>query len=271
MTRNPSWYFPIATLLVVVLGWLVGRQLWSPSSPPSHYWSTVVGVPADSDLSSLLVPLQHPRLLGIRLVHREAPFTASLHLDLPSIIDRLLLAVYSTDPHLNWGRAHLLHQGPLGREQVRLVFPLVETKVTVSEGLEVEETLLLMKPDVEGITQEIIEEKVREVGLRIVDKRRIVRLTEEVAAKLYHEHEGRDFFKELVEYISSGPVTIFILSGEDALRKGRGLVGPTDPLVARQSHPRSLRALYGRDRGRNAFHASDSQQAVAHEIALLCN
>ncbi|KAF6029358.1 NME5 [Bugula neritina] len=82
----------------------------------------------------------------------------------------------------------------------------------------------------------------------------------------YAEHYGKLFFPSLVAYISSGPIIALALAREKAIAHWRDLIGPTNTLKARQTHPDCLRAIYGTDDQRNALHGSDSFSSAEREI-----
>lgn len=82
-------------------------------------------------------------------------------------------------------------------------------------------------------------------------------------------HRERPFFGELVEFMTSGPVVAMVLEGEDAIRRVREIIGPTDSNEARKVAPNSIRALFGTDKGKNAVHASDSKESADYEIPFI--
>eukprot|EP00051_Salpingoeca_urceolata_P013476 m.169275 g.169275 ORF g.169275 m.169275 type:complete len:538 (-) comp17802_c1_seq3:45-1658(-) len=93
-------------------------------------------------------------------------------------------------------------------------------------------------------------------------------LSSETVAAFYAEHKGKEFFDNLVEQISSGPVKPLVLSksGDDAVAAWRKFIGPTNPEAAKQEAPESIRAKFGTDVTQNAVHGSDSDQSAAREI-----
>ncbi|XP_064651264.1 nucleoside diphosphate kinase homolog 5-like [Lineus longissimus] len=128
----------------------------------------------------------------------------------------------------------------------------------------VERTLAIIKPDAVHRAEEI-EDIILRSGFTILQKRR-VHLTPEQASDFYAEHFGKLFFPSLVAYMSSGPIIAFVLSKEKAITYWRELIGPTNTLKARQTHPDCLRAIYGTDDQRNALHGSDSLSSGEREI-----
>lgn len=90
-------------------------------------------------------------------------------------------------------------------------------------------------------------------------------LTEEQAEANYAEHVEKPFFRELVDFITSGPVVKMVVSGESAIKKMRTLMGATNPIDAA---PGTIRGDFGLDVAANVIHGSDSPEAAEREIAL---
>jgi len=128
----------------------------------------------------------------------------------------------------------------------------------------VERTLAIIKPDALHKAEEI-EDIILRSGFAILQKRR-VHLTPEQASDFYAEHYGKLFFPSLVAYMSSGPIIVLMIAKDSAISYWRELIGPTNTLKARQTHPECLRALYGTDDQRNALHGSDSFSSSQREI-----
>lgn len=101
-------------------------------------------------------------------------------------------------------------------------------------------------------------------GLRIVAQKR-VRLTRAQAEGFYAEHKARGFFGELVEFMTSGPVVLQVLEGENAVAHHRDVMGATDPAKAAEG---TVRKLYARSIGENSVHGSDSEASAEREIAF---
>lgn len=101
-------------------------------------------------------------------------------------------------------------------------------------------------------------------GLKIAASKLVV-LSKEKCELFYAEHKERPFFGELVSFMTSGPVMLMVLSGENAVMKNRELMGATDPAKA---NPGTIRALHGDNMGENAVHGSDSADSAKREIAL---
>lgn len=94
---------------------------------------------------------------------------------------------------------------------------------------------------------------------------KLVRLTTAEARAFYAVHEGRPFYDELVEFMTSGPVIPLVLEAENAVPKLRETIGATDPAEAAEG---TIRKLYAESKGRNAIHASDSDENARNEIAF---
>jgi nucleoside-diphosphate kinase len=126
-------------------------------------------------------------------------------------------------------------------------------------------TLILVKPDAfsRGLTGEIIS-RFENKGLRIADLRRM-QMDTDLAERHYAEHNGKPFFSELVEFITSGPLVAMVLEGEEAVTAARQVIGATDPLEA---VPGSIRGDYAIETGTNLVHGSDSDESAAREIEL---
>lgn len=128
-----------------------------------------------------------------------------------------------------------------------------------------ERTLSIIKPDAtaRNITGKIID-KFESAGLRIVAQKR-VRWTDEQAGKFYEVHKERPFYGELVEFMTSGPIVIQVLEGENAVAKNREIMGATNPADAEAG---TIRAEFAENIERNSVHGSDSAENAAIEIAL---
>ncbi|HEX6621537.1 MAG TPA: nucleoside-diphosphate kinase [Solirubrobacteraceae bacterium] len=126
-------------------------------------------------------------------------------------------------------------------------------------------TLILVKPDAfaRGLTGEIIARFERK-GLRIVALQYMV-LAEDTAQTHYAEHEGKAFFGDLVEFITSGPLVAMVLEGYEAVVAARQVIGSTNPLEAA---PGSIRGDFALEIGQNMVHGSDSNESAAREAAL---
>ena len=129
----------------------------------------------------------------------------------------------------------------------------------------VERTFSIIKPDatkrnLTGAVNAIIEG----AGLRVVAQKR-VRITREQAETFYGVHRARPFFGELVEFMTSGPVVVQVLEGEDAVAKNREVMGATDPAKADAG---TIRKDFAESIEANSVHGSDSPENAAIEIAF---
>jgi len=129
----------------------------------------------------------------------------------------------------------------------------------------VDRTLILVKPDAfaRNLTGEIISRFERK-GLRIVALKHMT-VTSELAKQHYAEHEGKPFFGELVEFITSGPLVAMVLEGLEAVTAARQVIGATNPLEA---SPGSIRGDFAIAVGQNMVHGSDSPQSADREAAI---
>jgi nucleoside-diphosphate kinase len=128
----------------------------------------------------------------------------------------------------------------------------------------VERTLSIVKPDAVGknVIGEIYS-RFEKNGLRLVAVK-MLQLSEEVAGGFYAEHEGRPFFPDLIGFMTSGPVCVQVLEGENAVAVNRELMGATNPQEAEAG---SIRADFAESIDANAVHGSDSAESAAREIA----
>ena len=128
----------------------------------------------------------------------------------------------------------------------------------------VERTFSILKPDAtaRNLTG-AINAMIEGAGLRIVGQRR-VRITKEQAEKFYAVHKERPFFRELVDFMISGPVVVQVLEGENAIAKFRDVMGATDPAKAAGG---TIRKVHARSIGENSVHGSDAPDTAAREIA----
>jgi len=128
-----------------------------------------------------------------------------------------------------------------------------------------ERTLSIVKPD--AVAKNVIGEitsRFEKAGLRVVACK-MMRLSREQAEGFYAEHAGKPFFAGLVEYMTSGPVVVQVLEGEDAIARNRALMGATDPAKA---EPGTIRADFAESIDANAVHGSDSEASAAREVAF---
>ena len=128
-----------------------------------------------------------------------------------------------------------------------------------------ERTLILVKPDAfaRGLTGEIIA-RFENKGMKIVALRHMT-VTEDLAKRHYAEHDGKPFFGELVEFITSGPIVALVLEGESAIKAARQVIGATNPLEATTG---SIRGDFAVSVGQNMVHGSDSPESGQREANL---
>jgi len=129
--------------------------------------------------------------------------------------------------------------------------------------MSIERTLSIIKPD--GVAKNLIGEIYRrfeQAGLRIVAAK-MVRLRQDQAEAFYAVHRERPFFKDLVQYMTSGPVMVQVLEGENAIQKNRELMGATNP---KDAAPGTIRADFATSIEENVVHGSDGPETAAQEI-----
>jgi nucleoside-diphosphate kinase len=128
----------------------------------------------------------------------------------------------------------------------------------------VERTFSILKPDAtERNLTGAINALIEKAGLRIVAQKR-VRISREQAERFYAVHRERPFFRELVEFMISGPVVVQVLEGEKAITRYREVMGATDPAKAADG---TIRKIHARSIGENSVHGSDAPDTAAREIA----
>ena len=126
-------------------------------------------------------------------------------------------------------------------------------------------TLILVKPDAfaRNLTGELVARFERK-GLRIAALT-LMTMDRALAEQHYAEHEGKPFFGELVEFITSGPLVAMVLEGHEAVVAARQVIGATNPLEAA---PGSIRGDFAMEVGQNLVHGSDSNESAAREVGL---
>jgi nucleoside-diphosphate kinase len=129
----------------------------------------------------------------------------------------------------------------------------------------VEQSLIILKPDAlqRGLVGPILT-RLEARGLKFVGLK-LMQISSELAHKHYGTHEGKPFFAGLVSYITSGPVLVVAVAGNDVIEIIRSTVGATNPVKAA---PGTIRGDFGVNIGRNLIHASDSAENGAQEVAL---
>lgn len=127
----------------------------------------------------------------------------------------------------------------------------------------IERTLSIIKPD--AVAKNVIGEiyaRFEQAGLRIVASK-MLQLTNESAGGFYAEHQGKGFYGDLIEFMTSGPVMVQVLEGENAVATNRELMGATNPAEAA---PGTIRADYANSIDANAVHGSDSPTSAEREV-----
>ena len=126
-----------------------------------------------------------------------------------------------------------------------------------------EQTLSIIKPD--AVERNLIEE-IKSIftknGLKIVNSKKI-HITKEEAAEFYKVHQSKPFYNDLCNYLSSGPIFVMILEGNNAVAANRKLMGATNP---KDAEPNTIRKLYGISIDKNSVHGSDSVENAKIEI-----
>lgn len=131
--------------------------------------------------------------------------------------------------------------------------------------MSVQRTLSIIKPD--AVAKNVIGDiynRFERAGLRVVAAR-MLHLSKEQAGAFYAVHRERPFYTDLVEFMTSGPVMVQVLEGEDAIAKNRELMGATNP---KDAAPGSIRADHAQTVDENAVHGSDAAETAAAEIAF---
>lgn len=128
----------------------------------------------------------------------------------------------------------------------------------------IERTFSIIKPDATATNLTgAINAMIEKAGLRIVAQKRI-RMTREQAERFYAVHRERPFFPDLVAFMTSGPVVVQVLEGENAIAKYRDIMGATNPANAAEG---TIRKVHAKSVGENAVHGSDAPETAAIEIA----
>jgi len=126
-----------------------------------------------------------------------------------------------------------------------------------------EQTLSIIKPDaVERNLENKIKSFFIENNLKVLKSKKI-KISKDEASEFYKVHQTKPFYNALCEYLSSGPIIVMILEGENAVLKNRELMGATDPLKAEEG---TLRKMYGISIDKNSVHGSDSIENAKIEI-----
>ena len=132
----------------------------------------------------------------------------------------------------------------------------------------VEQTLSIIKPDA---VERNLSEKIKTIFLKnnlsILNKKKL-HISKDEAAEFYKVHQSKPFYDQLCNYLSSGPIEVLILEGDNAILKNRELMGATDPKNAKEG---TIRKLYGVSIDKNSVHGSDSIENAKIEINFFFN
>jgi nucleoside-diphosphate kinase len=129
----------------------------------------------------------------------------------------------------------------------------------------IERTLSIIKPD--AVAKNVIGkiyQRFEDAGLKLIAAK-MAHLSEQEAGQFYAVHKERPFYKDLVSFMTSGPVMIQVLEGDDAIAKNRALMGATDP---KKAEPGTIRADFADSIDANAVHGSDAAETAAVEVAF---
>ena len=129
----------------------------------------------------------------------------------------------------------------------------------------VERTLSIIKPD--AVAKNVIGQiysRFESAGLQVVAAKMLC-LSDDLAGGFYAEHRERPFFPALIEFMTSGPVIVQVLEGDNAIAKNRELMGATNP---KDAEPGTIRAEFAESVGENSVHGSDAPETAAEEIAF---
>ena len=128
-----------------------------------------------------------------------------------------------------------------------------------------ERTLSIIKPDAttRGLSGKI-NAMIEDAGLKIVAQK-MIHLSQAQAERFYQEHQGKTFFDNLVQFMSSAPVVVQVLEADDAIARYRKIMGATNPAVAEEG---TIRKMFALSIDKNSVHGSDSPQSAAREISF---
>jgi nucleoside-diphosphate kinase len=135
----------------------------------------------------------------------------------------------------------------------------------LERDMAVERTISIIKPD--AVARNVIGQiydRFEKAGLRIVAAK-MLQLSREQAGEFYAVHKERPFYAELVDYMTSGPIMVQVLEGENAVAKNREVMGATNP---KDAAPGTIRADFATDITENAVHGSDAAETARNEIAF---
>ncbi|XP_076821346.1 thioredoxin domain-containing protein 3 homolog isoform X2 [Clavelina lepadiformis] len=166
-------------------------------------------------------------------------------------------------------------------ESLRALFHVEDAEVNMLHGSDsqsraeseltqifnIEQTLAVIKPDAMQEKEQIMD-KLKEAGF-MISCQKDMSLTKEIAGEIYKSKEGADFYDDLIDHMTSGETLMMVLSAENAVEKLRSIMGPTDPEIAKESHPDSLRALFAKSVKENAIHSPSSKDSAQEKIKIV--
>ena len=128
-----------------------------------------------------------------------------------------------------------------------------------------EQTLSIIKPDAveRGLVEEIKNMFIKN-NLKIVNEKKL-HINKEEALEFYKVHQSKPFYDKLCSYLSSGPIVVMILEGNNVIMENRKIMGATDP---KKAEPNTIRKLYGISIDKNSVHGSDSEETAKKEISF---
>ena len=129
----------------------------------------------------------------------------------------------------------------------------------------IEKTLSIIKPDAveRGLVEEIKNMFIKN-NLKIVNEKKL-HINKEEALEFYKVHQSKPFYDKLCSYLSSGPIVVMILEGNNVIMENRRIMGATDP---KNAEPNTIRKLYGISIDKNSVHGSDSEETAKKEISF---
>lgn len=133
------------------------------------------------------------------------------------------------------------------------------------EIMAIQRTFVMIKPD--GVRRKLVGEiisRFEKRGFEIVALK-LVRMDRKTAEKLYEEHNGKPFFNDLINYVTSGPVVCMVIEGEEAVSVVRKMIGATNP---KEALPGTIRGDYALSINENVIHASDSEEKANKEMSI---
>jgi len=132
----------------------------------------------------------------------------------------------------------------------------------------IEKTLSIIKPDAVERNLENEIKSIFQINNLMILKSKKIKITKEEAAEFYKVHQTKPFYEDLCSYLSSGPIIAMILEGEEAIKRNRDIMGPTDP---KKANSNTIRGKHGISIDKNSVHGSDSLENAIKEIEFFFN